>query len=233
MNPINFLELIGRGVVPPVLVATWLVMAVLLLVAIAARGALARAADPMVPDSRITLLSVTEAAVDGLREFVKSLLGEHRLDSYVRFFGTLFIFILAGNLLGLIPGMSPATSDTDLTWALALFPFFYYFYIGFSEQGPGYLKSFLGPMRSAPYIPLMILMLVIEVVDNLARPFSLGIRLFANMFADHHVLNLFTSMTYIGVPVLLYMLGLLVCVVQAFVFVLLSMIYVLMASHEH
>jgi len=78
-----------------------------------------------------------------------------------------------------------------------------------------------------------ILMLVIEVVDNLARPFSLGIRLFANMFADHHVLNLFTSMTYLGVPVLLYMLGLLVCVVQAFVFVLLSMIYVLMASHEH
>jgi F-type H+-transporting ATPase subunit a len=129
--------------------------------------------------------------------------------------------------------MEPATADTDVTWGLAVICFFFYLYQGFRHQGPGYLKSFLGPMRKLSWLPLMILMLLIEVIDNLARPFSLGIRLFANMFADHNVLGVFTGLTKLVVPIAFYALGTLVCVVQAFVFVLLAMIYVVMASHEH
>ena len=80
--------------------------------------------------------------------------------------------------------MEPPTSDTDLTLALGAICFAFYLYQGFKSQGASYLKSFLGPM-----LLLAPLMLPIEVADNLFRPFSLGVRLFANMFADHQVLE--------------------------------------------
>ncbi len=239
------------------LVGAWLVMGILLVFALMARSALARAVDPMIPDEGMTVRSFAEVITEGMAGFTRDLLGEHELDSNVRFFGSLFLFILFGNFLGLIPGMEPATADTDVTWGLAVICFFFFLYQGFRHQGLAYLKSFLGPMRelawlplmilmllieiidnlarpfSLAWLPLMILMLLIEIIDNLARPFSLGIRLFANMFADHNVLGVFTGLTKLVVPVVFYALGSLVCVVQAFVFVLLAMIYVVMASHEH
>jgi F-type H+-transporting ATPase subunit a len=234
LNPVNFIEIMSlHGKIPPVLVGAWLVMAILLVFALMARTALARAVDPMIPDEGITVRSCAEVITEGMAGFTRDLLGEHELGSNVRFFGSLFLFILFGNFLGLIPGMEPATADTDITWGLAVICFFFYLYQGFRHQGPGYLKSFLGPMRKLSWLPLMILMLLIEVIDNLARPFSLGIRLFANMFADHNVLGVFTGLTKLVVPIAFYALGSLVCVVQAFVFVLLAMIYVVMASHEH
>jgi F-type H+-transporting ATPase subunit a len=229
LNPVNFIELLSfGGKIPPVIVGTWLVMAILLIFGLVARIALTRAADPIVPDEGMSLRSFGEVVTEGMANFIRDLLGEHGLGSYVAFFGSLFLFILTGNLLGLIPGMEPPTSDTDLTWALAVICFFYYIYQGFAHQGVHYLKSFLGPLWWLSWF-----MLVIEVVDNLARPFSLGIRLFANMFADHRVLGLFTGLTKLFVPIAFYALGSLVCVVQAFVFVLLAMIYVLLATQEH
>lgn len=210
------------------LVGAWLVMAILLAFGLLARLALARAVDPMIPDQGITLRSFAEVVTEGMAGFTRDLLGEHDLDSYVCFFGSLFMFILIGNFLGLIPGMEPATADTDVTWGLAVICFAYYIYQGFKHQGAHYLKSFLGPIWWLSWF-----MVIIEVVDNLARPFSLGIRLFANMFADHRVLGVFTGLTKLIVPVAFYLLGSLVCVVQAFVFVLLAMIYVVMAVHEH
>jgi F-type H+-transporting ATPase subunit a len=221
------------GKIPPVFIGTWIVMAILLIFAIFARRSLASASDAMIPDGRITAGSLAEVLVEGMRSFVGDLLGAHNLVSYVNFFGTLFLFILTANFLGLVPGMEPPTADTDLTWALAVIVFAYYLFQGFKLQGPSYLKNFLGPMRSLAWLPLMALMVVIEVVDNLARPFSLGIRLFANMFADHRVLAVFTGLTKLVVPLVFYALGTLVCLVQAFVFVLLAMIYVVMVSHEH
>jgi F-type H+-transporting ATPase subunit a len=230
LTPVNFIELLSfGGKIPPVLVGAWLAMAILLVFALFARMALARTADPMVPDDGITLRSFAEVVTEGMAGFIKDLLGDHGLDSYVWFFGSLFLFILIGNLLGLIPGMEPATSDTDITWGLAAICFFYYIYQGFKHQGVHYLKSFLGPLWWLSWF-----MVIIEVVDNLARPFSLGIRLFANMFADHKVLAVFTGFwPHVIFPVVFYALGALVCVVQAFVFVLLAMIYVVMATHEH
>jgi F-type H+-transporting ATPase subunit a len=229
LNPVNFIDLLSfGGRIPPVLVGTWLVMAILLIFAAMARRSIERAADPAIPDEGVTLRSFSEVMVGGMASFARDLLGEHGLNAYVGFFGTLFLFILTANFLGLIPGMEPPTSDTDLTWALAVICFVYYIYQGFKHQGLAYLKSFLGPLWWLSWF-----MLVIEIVDNLARPFSLGIRLFANMFADHRVLGVFTGLTKIGFPVIFYALGSLVCVVQAFVFVLLAMIYVVMASHEH
>jgi F-type H+-transporting ATPase subunit a len=91
------------------------------------------------------------------------------------------------------------------------------------------VKQFLGSV-----VFLMPLMLVVELFSHLFRPVSLGIRLFANMFADHQVVEIFTDLTYFVVPVVFYALGAFVAVVQAFVFTMLSAIYIALAvSHEH
>jgi F-type H+-transporting ATPase subunit a len=203
-------------------------MGLLLIFAVLARRALNAAVDPMVPDSGISLRSVGEVITEWLDGFVANVSELHGSRKFVPFFGSIFIFILAANFFGLIPGMEPPTGDTNLTLALGAICFVFYLYQGFKSQGAGYLKSFLGPM-----LLLAPLMLPIEVADNLFRPFSLGVRLFANMFADHQVMAIFTRYTYLVVPLAFYALGSLVCVVQALVFTILSITYVRMASAAH
>jgi len=205
------------------------VMGLLLVFGFFAGRALKRAGDNVVPDEGVTASSLAEMLVNWLDGFVNDVLQMHEYRSLVPFFGALFLFILAANFMGLIPGMEPPTADSDLTFALGGISFFYFLYWGFRKNGAGYLKSFLGPL------PLLApLMLPIELADNLFRPFSLGLRLFANMFADHQVLSIFTGLTKLVVPLAFYALGAIVCVIQAIIFVVLSMAYVrLAASHEH
>jgi len=226
---VNFLELIGGGKVPEVLVGTWIVMGILIVFGFLARAALARAADPVTPDEGMSLRSIAETLVEWLDSFVHEVTEMHGYRAMVPFFGCIFMFILFCNFFGLIPGMEPPTGDSDLTFALGTISLVYFIYQGFAAKGFWYLKSFLGP-----YLPLAVLMFPIEVVDNLVRPFSLGIRLYANMFADHTVLGIFTGLTKLGIPLAFYALGAIVCVVQALIFVVLSMSYVRMAaSHDH
>lgn len=230
MNPVNIVELIAHasGRLPPVIVGAWIVMALLLLFALAARGALARAADPIVPDAGLTLRHFSEVIVEWLDGLVSDVSELHGARVYVPFFGSLFLFILASNFFGLIPGMEPPTADTDLTFALGGICFIYYLYQGFKHQGLYYLRSFLGPLWWLAWF-----MVIIEVADNIFRPFSLGVRLFANMFADHRVLSLFTGLTYLVIPLAFYALGSIVCIVQALVFTILAVSYVRMAAHSH
>ena len=118
MNPVSFIDLLSfGGKIPPVLVGTWLVMALLLVFALAARLALARAADPMVPDDGITLRSFAEVLTEGMAGFIRDLLGSHGLASYVGFFGSLFCFILTAN-------SSTPTEDLGLVelWPTVLLP---------------------------------------------------------------------------------------------------------------
>jgi F-type H+-transporting ATPase subunit a len=224
---VNFLELIGGGRIPEVLVGTWLVMGILIVFGFLARAALASAADPVVPDEGMSLRSVAEMLVETLDAFVYQVTEVHGYRAMVPFFGCVFVFILLCNFLGLVPGMEPPTGDSDLTFALGIISFGYYIYQGFASKGVWYLRSFLGP-----YLPLAVLMLPIELADNLFRPFSLGVRLYANMFADHTVLSVFTGLTKLFIPLAFYALGAIVCVIQAVVFVTLSMSYVRMAASE-
>jgi F-type H+-transporting ATPase subunit a len=205
-----------------------LVTAGVLLLARLARTGLDGARDPAVPDGKLTAREFIEGVTGFVADLAESVIG-HGASRFVPFFGSLFLFILFSNLIGLVPGFLPPTDNLNTTFGLAFVSFAAYNYYGFREHGAKYLKQFIGPV-----VWLAPLMVVVELFSHIFRPVSLALRLFGNMFADHLVLGIFTDLTKLVIPVPLYLLGALVCVVQAFVFMLLSMVYVALAvSHDH
>src|SRR6266478_2663733 len=145
----------------------------------------------------------------------------HDAPKYVPLFGSLFLFILVANLVGLLPGFTPPTDNFNITLALGAISFVAYNYYGVRAHGIAYLKQFMGPL-----LVLSPLMIVVEVFSHMFRPASLAIRLYGNMFADHLLLSIFTDLTKAVVPVVFYVLGTFVSLVQALVFTLLTMVYV-------
>lgn len=154
----------------------------------------------------------------------------HDGPKYLSLFGTLFIFILFANLLGVIPGFESPTMFPEVPAGLAMVAFLYYNIMGIREQGVGkYLAHFAGPM------PLLApLMIPIELVSHMARPLSLTIRLFANMYAGEQVTLVFLSLTYLVGPALFMGLHVFVSFLQAYIFALMTMMYVAGAvAHDH
>jgi F-type H+-transporting ATPase subunit a len=149
---------------------------------------------------------------------------------YAPFFGALFVFILFMNLIGIIPGFESPTMTVSVPLGLAVVVFLYYHWMGLREQGVGkYLAHFAGPM-----LALAPLMVVIEIISHFARPLSLTVRLFANIFAGEKVTLTFLSLTFLIAPAVFMGLHLFVGFLQAYIFMLLAMIYVGGAvAHEH
>ena len=153
----------------------------------------------------------------------------HGGAKYTAFFGTIFLFILFMNLLGLIPGFESPTMAPQVPLGLAVVTLLFYHAAGVRANGAGYIKQFLGPM-----LLLAPLMLPIEIVSHFARPLSLTVRLWANMFAGEQVYLTFLTLTKLVVPVIFIGLHLFVSILQAYIFMLLAMVYVGGAvSHEH
>lgn len=153
----------------------------------------------------------------------------HEGPKYIAFFGTLFLFILLMNLIGLVPGFDSPTMFPEVPVGLAVSVFFFYNAIGFGTNARNYLRGFLGPL-----LLISPLMICIEILSHFARPLSLSIRLFANMFAGEQVYLTFIHLTYVVIPVLFIGLHMFVGILQAYIFALLAMIYVgLATSHEH
>lgn len=224
-----------------------LIMVLLLVLACVARRALFNSSDPVIPDQGFSLRNIFELLVELMVGLSDSIIGK-KGRKYVHLFGSFFIFILTANLFGLLPGFSPPTSNINTTLGLALVSFCAYHYFGLREHGLSYIKQFIGPMTSLPssskkilsllFVPILIISIfffsVLESISHLVRPVSLSLRLFGNMFGDHLVVEIFTELTHVVFPVLFYVFGALVSVIQAFVFTLLSVIYVAMAiSHQH
>ena len=206
----------------------FLVMAGLLVFAFRARAQLAAASDPTVPDATLSARNAAEVVTEFIANLAESIIG-HGSEKYVPFFGSLFIFILFSNLMGLVPGMTPPTDNFNVTLALGVVSFAVYNYYGIREHGAAYLKQFMGPL-----LLLAPLMIIVELFSHAFRPASLAIRLYGNMFADHLLLGIFTDLTKLVIPVVFYVLGTFVSLVQATVFTLLSMVYVGLAiSHDH
>ncbi len=193
-----------------------------------ARKRLGSGEGTFLPASRFSVRGVFEVLTEFIAAQTDMIIGPNG-RKYVPLFATVFIYILVNNVFGLIPGMTSATADINKTLAIGLFIFIVYNFEGIREHGVGYLKHFLGPL--ALLAPIM---LPIELISHIVRPMSLGLRLAGNMSGDHTVLGIFLDLVPIGIPVIFYGLGLFVCIVQAFVFTLLSMVYVAMAtSHDH
>jgi F-type H+-transporting ATPase subunit a len=154
----------------------------------------------------------------------------HDGHKYVFYFVTLFVFILFCNLIGIIPGFESPTMVPSVPAGCAIATFLYYNLMGVQANGIlQYLKHFAGPM-----ILLAPLMIPIEIMSHMARPLSLTIRLFANMFAGEKVTVVFLSLTYFAVPAIFMGLHVFVSLLQAYIFVLLTMMYVAGAvAHEH
>jgi F-type H+-transporting ATPase subunit a len=204
----------------------WLTMELLVVALLMTLAAVVRAS--LSPDKPGNLQHIFE----GIYGFIKNTAEEaglHHPGRYMPYLGTLFIFILAMNLIGIIPTLESPTMFAQVPAGIAVWTFLYYNFHGVREVGGSYVKHFIGPV--AWLAPLMI---IIEIIGHFARPLSLTMRLYGNMFGGEQVTLLFLNLTYFIIPVIFMALHVAVSIVQAYVFMLLTTIYVSGATaHEH
>ena len=174
----------------------------------------------LVPNN--TVQSVVELLVEGIKNLVEETMGHHG-KKYFPFIATFGIYILISNILGLIPGLLPPTANLNTTAGLAIIVFAATHIIGIKEHGIGYVKHFVGPVWW-----LTPLMIPIEVISHLVRPVSLALRLFGNMMGHELIVGVMLMLMPLVYPLLALStaLGVLVAFIQAFVFSLLSMMYI-------
>jgi F-type H+-transporting ATPase subunit a len=186
---------------------------------------------------RLTLSVEKPGPAQQIAEIIQTVGGDlgdqiigHGYERFQAFYTCIFLFVLINNLLGLIPGLEAPTTSPFVPLGLALTTFAFYNFNGIRANGiVGYLKQIAGPIWWIAW-----LIFPIELISHLARILSLTIRLYANMFASDMVTLGFFSLVPVGVPVIFLGLHVFVSLIQAFVFMLLSMIYLSLAvSHEH
>ncbi|MGO9340409.1 MAG: F0F1 ATP synthase subunit A [Terracidiphilus sp.] len=185
---------------------------------------------------RLTLSVERPNAAQGIAEMVSEFTGGqaeqvigHGYEKFQAYATCILLFVLLNNLLGLLPRIVTPTSQPSVPLALAVLTFVFYQFNGFRANGPGYIKQFLGPIWW-----LTPLLLPIEIVSHLARIMSLTIRLYANMFASDLVTLVAFSLLPLAIPAVGLGFHAFVSCIQAYVFMLLTMIYLSQAvSHEH
>ena len=203
---------------------TWMAMLILFAV-----GWLVRRNISLVPGR---MQNIFESIIGGLEDFTVTNMGEDGRKVFP-VLGGLFLFIAVQNILGLIPACDAPTANINTNIGMALFVFLYYNYQGIKRWRGHYIHHFMGPM-----LPLAPFMMILEFISHLARPLSLTLRLFGNIFAEEMTLIIFFGFgasIYVGVllgTVPMYFLFLLGKVLQAFILFILSMIYI-QGSVEH
>ncbi len=191
---------------------SWFVILVLVLAAFAASRRI-----EMVPKG---MQNFMEVVVGGIRTLIDDTMGKEGRP-YFPLIATFALFILVSNLIALIPGFMPPTANLNTNAALALTVFAMTHIVGLKEHGLKYIKHFIGPVWwLAP------IMLPIEIIGHLARPLSLSLRLFGNMYGHEIVLMIFLALVPFLLPVPMMLMGVLVAFIQTFVFTLLAMIYI-------
>lgn len=194
----------------------------------AARIGSKKSTAALIPEEKVTLSGFFDFFIESFVKFHDSVLG-HSGRKYLPFTGTLFLFVLTSNLIGLIPGLPALTTTVWVNVGLAVVVFIFFNGLGVKEHGVGgYLKHFAGPVIFlAPFLfPL-------EIFSTILRVLTLNLRLYWNISADHLVMHIFTGMLGPILPVPLYVLGTFVCFMQAFIFTTLTMVYILLATqHE-
>jgi len=185
----------------------------------------------IIPDAKISLRNIMEFFGEKMLGLTESIVGAEYASRYFFLASSLFIVIFVSNLMGLIPGFLPPTSNINTTLALGLISFIYYNVEGIKAVGAwNHFKHLFGPV--ALLAPLMF---VIELLSHSIRPLTLAIRLRSNMEGDHMVLSIFTDLTKVVIPVIFMGLGTFISFIQAFVFTILTLVYVKLAidTHDH
>jgi F-type H+-transporting ATPase subunit a len=222
-NFLHFLGVSGEWM-PAHVTFTWLVMAILVVMGVLGTRALRPVPGP--------LQNFVEVVIEAFYGLLDQMIGKQGRQ-FLPLIGTAGLFILTSNLLGNIPGFQPPTANWNTTVALAVTVFLSYNYFGIRKHGLlNYLKHFCGPIWwLAP------LMFPIEFIGHLARPVSLSIRLFGNIFGEESVIVILLSLVWLVMPYFIWLiimlpLSLFTAVVQTFVFLMLSMVYIAGAVEE-
>jgi F-type H+-transporting ATPase subunit a len=236
----NWIQLIpGLEHVPNHVVHTALVAILMIVTMALARLSLNRElkkeSAAIVPPPTLTYRNFFEILAEGLYSLCVNVMGAHEAKEYYPFIGTLFCFVFFSNVIGAIPGFTAPTMNLNTTLAIGAFVFIYYNFHGIRANGiVNHIKHLFGPTLSWSLFWLAPLMFVIEVVSHIVRPVSLGLRLRGNIAGDHMVHSVFSALVPIGVPVIFLGLGIFVAFIQAFVFSLLTMVYIsLSTAHDH
>ena len=198
----------------------WVIMAIVVIFSIIATRRMKDVPGP--------LQSIAEMAVTSLRNFFCGVLGKHKTDKYFPILATFFIFIVVSNYTGLIPGagdfFTVPTSVLSVTLALAIISFFTIHTIGFKKNGfAGYLKSFLKPV--AALIPLTLL-------EQFVRPISMALRLYGNIYGEEQVTHTLYDLFPFLLPLIMNVLSLLFCLIQAMIFTMLLAVFIDEATEE-
>ena len=221
----NVIFSIGPLQVTSAVTTMWAIIFVLALVSFLATRNLKEVPGP--------LQSLAEIAVDKLRDYFGGLLGEKNTRKYFPVFATLFIFIIVCNYSGLLPGAGHVkgfalpTASLSVTAGLAIVAFFTTHVIGIRERG---LKHYALSLAQPLYLSFLILPL--NLIEQLVRPASLALRLYSNMYGEETVTEQLYEIFPIGVPLIMNVLSLLFCMLQAMVFTMLLSIYVSEATEE-
>ena len=215
----NVLFSIGPVEITGTVVTMWVIIAVLAVLSVLATKNMKDVPGP--------LQNLAEQVVSKLRGYYGDIMGKKLADRYFPILATFFIFIIVSNYSGLLPGaghfsgFKVPTANLSVTAALALIGFFMIHTVGVRERGlGGYLKSFLS------------VMLPLTIVEQLVRPFSLALRLFGNLYGEEMVTENLYSIFPIILPLLMNVLSLLFCLIQALVFTMLLSIYISEAAEE-
>jgi len=221
---VKLFELLGLGHFAheyPHVVYSWVTIALLIIL-----GAIGTKSISLIPNR---FQNVLELAVSGLEEFMVDICGDEG-RWFFPLIGTIFLYIFICNVMGLIPGFYPATANLNTTLSCALVVFFFTHFIGIKYHGAKYIKHFTGPIWWM--IPII---MPIEIIGHFARVLSLSFRLFGNLMGHELVLTiLFGLAGLFFAPLPIMVLGILVALIQAFIFYMLSIMYFTEAmEHAH
>jgi len=218
-------------------VGAWFACGVLIVASLVARMGLERARsrdgiERYVADESLSPRNVAELFMGGIKGMMGDVLDGKDTRLFFPLIGTLFAYIAVCNLMALVPGMQPPTDNINTNLGMAITVFLVFNIVGLSRDAVGYVKHLFGPVLWIGW-----LIFPIEVVGLLVRPASLTLRLTGNIFGDHTVFNIMSDLVPVVVPMAFLLLATLVSFIQAFVFSLLTAIYIALAlphsDHDH
>lgn len=202
--------------------------------------------DQVVPEKKFTLSTFFELVIEWLSGLCNDIIGPQG-HKYLPFCGSIFFFIFFANLLGLVPGFLPPTEVWVTGTTIAIISFIAFNYYGFREHGWNYMQHFMAPINAKgiqnPLAKILVIILLIgfqiffaavEILSTVLRPLTLSLRLTANIGADHKILLTFFEMFKPLLPIPFMALGIFISFMQAFIFTILTMVYISMAvAHDH